>query len=168
MNAYLVVPGYQCPVNIQHSTTPVVVPEGTTRVQFSLVSTQAMRDRPQFGAEIQIYWTDGNNRTPIKRSLWKSTPRAEWPQIEIDEGLPISGHAVGSPPGIIPHDVGPFDYVCEQSPAVNDGDRPEGCDRAFLRYTILGGNNGSPVYIAVVLEAFVDGDEGAWIPLEFA
>jgi hypothetical protein len=79
----------------------------------------------------------------------------------------VSSHAVGFAPGVVPHDVGPFAYEVEQAPAVNQSDvetNPEGYPLVFLRYTILGGNNGSPVNVAVVLEAF----DSAGNPLEFA
>lgn len=166
-NAYLVVPGYDHPINMEQSSVPVQVPNGTAAVRFSLVAAQPMRDRPQFGARLQIWWTDAQNRTPLKRDLWQSFPKPAWTPEEIEEGLPISSHAVGSPPGIVPHDVGPFPYVVEGAPAVNQGDvlgNPPGYTHVLLRYTILGGNNGSPVNVAVVLEAF-DGDGN---PLEFA
>lgn len=167
-NAFLVVPGWNCPISIEHTTTPVRVPTGCTDVRFSLVSAQPMRDRPQFGAVLQVWWTDELGRTPVKRDLWKSEPKQSWTPEEIEEGLPISGHAVGEVPGIVPHDVGPFAYEVEGSPAVDSNDRPDGYDRVFLKYTVLGGNNGSPVYLSVVLEAFhADISQGIFTPLEF-
>lgn len=165
-NAFMVVPAFNHPINIEHATTPLPVPPGTAWVRFSLASAQPMRDRPQFGARLQIWWTDSLGRIPIARDLWFSLPRDRWEDIEIQEGLPIASHAVDSPPGIVPHDVGPFAYVVEQAPAVNQADvvkLPAGYDRVFLKYTLLGGNNGSPVNVAVVLEA-LDASEQ---PLEF-
>jgi hypothetical protein len=165
-NGFLLVPAFNHPINIEHSTTPVPVPAGTAWVRFSLVAPQPMRDRPQFGCRLQVWWTDFQNRTPLKRDLWVSYPKNAWSQEEIDEGLPISGHAVDSPPGLVPHDVGPFRYSVEGAPAVNQSDvldNPAGFPLVFLRYTIFGGNNGSPVNVSVVLEALNQDGQ----PLEF-
>jgi hypothetical protein len=166
-NGFLLVPGFAHPINIEHSTTPVPVPPGTAWVRFSLVAAQPMRGRPQFGCQLQIWWTDSLNRQPLKRDLWNSYPKDSWSQEEIDSGLPISGHAVDSSPGMVPYDAGPFGYVVEGAPAVNQlnvMENPPGYPLVFLKYTIFGGNNGSAVYVAVVLEALdADGQ-----PLEFA
>ena len=167
-NAFLVVPGWNAPVRNEHVTTPVRVPDGCTDVRFSLVSTDEMRKLPQFGQIMQVWWTDANGKTPIKRDLFQNFGKPSWSQDELAEGLPTSGHAVGSAPGVVPHDAGPFAYEVEGSPAVNASDRPEGYTHAFLRYTVLGGNNGSPVYVSVVLEAFTNDEaSGSSIPLEF-
>jgi hypothetical protein len=166
-NAYVVVPGYSCPINVTQETARIAVPSGTEWVRVSLVSSQLMRLRPQFSARLQILWTDTNNRTPIRRDFWEEKPRPAWTPEELQEGLPVAGHAAGSPPGIVPHDVGPFEYIVEGSPAVNQlfVDRnPPGYDRLYAEYTIFGGNNGGPVYCSVVVEALkMDGT-----PLEFA
>lgn len=167
-NGYLVVPGANHPIGIQHTSTAVAVPAGTTDVRFSLVSYQPMRDRPQFGAILQVLWTDATGRTPVKGGRWQSLPKDSWAQEEIDEGLPIAGHAVGSDPGLVPHDVGPFAYVAEGSPAVIGNERPEWATHVLLQYMLLGGNNGGAVYVSVVLEAFaVDYVAGTNAPLEF-
>lgn len=166
-NAYLLVPSRDTPINIEQVTVPMAVPAGTAVVRFSLVAAQPMRFRPQFGARLQVWWTDSQNRTPLKRDFWESKPKPHWTDEEVLDGLPVSSHAVGFAPGVVPHDVGPFAYEVEQAPAVNQSDvetNPEGYPLVFLRYTILGGNNGSPVNVAVVLEAF----DSAGNPLEFA
>lgn len=167
-NGFIVVPGASHPINIEHTSTAVPVPAGTTDIRFSLVSYQPTRDKPQFGAILQALWTDANGRTPAKAGRWQSLPKDSWEQSEIDEGLPISGHAVGSGPGTVPHDVGPFEFAVEGSPAVNGNDRPEWATHALLKYTLLGGNNGGPVYVSVVLETFaVDQVGGTVSVLEF-
>lgn len=154
-NAYLLVPGFQCPVSNVQDSAAYVVPAECNGIRFSVVTYQPTRDRPQFGLILEVWWTDAANRTPVRRGRWESLPRDSWTAEEIADGLPISGHAVGSPPGLVPHDVGPFQFNFEQSPAIQC-ERAEGCDRAFLRYTILGGNNGSPVYISIVAEPLLN------------
>lgn len=168
-NAYLVVPGANHNVGIEHPSKAVAVPAGTTDIRFSLVSYQPMRDRPQFGSILQALWTDANGRTPAKAGRWQSLPKDAWEQSEIDDGLPISGHTVGADPGTVPHDVGPFAYEVEGSPAVNGNERPDWATHALLKYTLLGGNNGGPVYVSVVLEAFAVDEVGGTVSvLEFA
>jgi len=166
-NAYLLVPSWNCPINIEQVTSPIRLPAAARWVRFSLVTTQPMRDKPRFGARLQIRWTNVFGMQPIYRDPWESPPKDAWTEDEIAQGLPVSGHPVGSPPGIVPHDVGPFAYEVEQAPAVNQVDLqklPSGYDLAFVSYTILGGNNGSPVNVAVVVEALAaDGS-----PLEFS
>ena len=130
------------------------------------MAAQPMRDRPQFGFRLQMLWTDQFGRTPIVRENVYSLPKDAWNDDEIAQGLPNSGHAVGSPLGVVPHDVGPFPYEVEGAPQINFievAKLPAGYDRVFLRYTILGGNNGSPVNVSVVLEALT----ANWEPLEF-
>jgi hypothetical protein len=98
----------------------------------------------------------------LPRNALPFPPRDSWAE---DEEIPTSGHAVGSPPGVIPDVPGPFPYVVEQSPALDQVDvakLPAGYDRVFLRYTLLG-NRGNPVNAAVVFEA-LDSQEQ---PLEF-
>ena len=166
-NVYLLVPSWDCPINNEQTTQHVGIPPGTSIVRFSLVAAQPMRDRPQFGFRLQILWTDQFGKTPIVRENVYSLPKDAWNDDEIAQGLPNSGHAVGSPFGVIPHDVGPFPYEVEESPQINFlevAKLPAGYDRVFLRYTILGGNNGSPVNVAVVVEALTEN----WEPLEFA
>ena len=168
-NGYLIVPGANHPINIEHTSQPVAIPAGTTNIRFTLVSYQPTRDRPQFGCRMFAFWTDDSGRGPARAGIFQSLPRDEWHPIEIGEGLPLAGHAVGEVSGIVPHDVGPFAFVGEQSPAVDGNNRPEWATHAFVRYTLLGGNNGGPVYVSVVAEAFahdmVTGDTTA---LEFA
>lgn len=165
-NAILVVPPRDTPINLEQVTVPVAVPAGTAAIRFSLVAAQPMRENSEFGSRLQIWWTDRQRREPIRRDPWESLPKPSWSPEEEKEGLPISGHTVGSPPGVIPYDVGPFAYAVEGSPAVNQIDVADNIEEyplAFLRYTILGGNRGGPVNVAVVLEA-MDADGN---PLEF-
>jgi len=165
-NAFLLVPSQNFPINVSQITVPMQLPSAAAAVSFSLVTPQQMQDRPRFGSVLEIFWTSQTGAAPIRRGYWSQPPKDFWAPEEIAEGLPISGHAVGSPPGIVPHDVGPFQYDVEGSPAVNQVDLdklPAGYDLVYLRYTILGGNNGSPVNVAAVVQAFsADGT-----PLEF-
>ena len=168
-NGYLIVPGTNHPINLEHTCQPVPIPANTTDIRFSLVSYQPTRERPQFGWRMFAFWTDANGRGPAPAGLSYSAPRDEWPQIEIDEGLPKAAHAVGESYGIVPHDVGPFAFEQEQSPTVDGNDRPDWATHAFVRYTLLGGNNGGPVYVSVVAQAFDhDLTTGNTTPLEFA
>ena len=166
-NAFLLVPSWDCPINVEHTTERIKLPSGSAIARFSLVAAQPMRDRPQFGFRLQMVWTNQLGQNPVVRENLVSFPKAEWSQQEIDDGLPVSAHAVGSPPGIVPHDVGSFAYQVEGAPAINFVEihkLPAEYDHAFLRYTILGGNNGSPVNVAVVVEGLTEN----WEPLEFA
>ena len=167
-NGYLIVPGANHPISIEHPSAPVAIPAGTTNIRFTLVSFQPTRERPQFGWQMFAFWTDASGSGLAKAGRSYSAARSEWPQIEQDEGLPKAGHAVGEVPGIVPHDVGPFPFVAEQSPSVDGNNRPEWATHAFVKYTILGGNNGGPVYVSVVAEAFAhDMGTGETTPLEF-
>jgi hypothetical protein len=168
-NGYMVVTGVNHQIAIQHTCQPVLIPPDATDIRFSLVSYQPTRERPQFGWQMFAFWTDAHGRGPAPAGLSYSAARDEWPQIEIDEGLPKAGHTVGEAYGIVPHDVGPFPFEREQSPSVDGNDRPEWATHAFVRYTLLGGNNGGPVYVSVVAEAFAhDLATGNTTPLEFA
>ena len=164
----MLVTGANHPISIEHTSQPVQVPDGTTDIRFTLVSYQPTRDRPQFGCRMFAFWTDANGKGPARAGIFQSLPRGEWQPIEIEEGLPLAGHAVGEDCGIVPHDVGPFAFVTEQSPCVDGNDRPEWATHAFVRYTLLGGNNGGPVYVSVVAEAFAhDMTTGDTVALEF-
>lgn len=157
-NGYLVVPGWNCPAQNQQKSALVKLPLGCAHFQWSIVSSEPMRQRSQFGCLLIAYATDDRGLPPIKCDQWVSYPADNWQPGDIADGLPTAGHAVGSPPGVIPHDVGPFEYAVEDSPAVYTIRQGNNADakytHAFLEYTILGGNNGSPVYVAVVFEAF--------------
>lgn len=167
-NGYLVVPGRAWPVGVEFPTTPVPVPTGTTNIRFSLVSYQPTRERPQFGGRMQALWTDATSSRVSRAGVWQLTPRDEWDPIEIAEGLPKAGHETGQPYGIVPHDVGPFEFEPEQSPAVDGNDRPDWATHAFVRYELWGGNNGSEVYVSVTLQAFAEQPGGEMVPLEFS
>lgn len=165
-NGYLLVPSVDIPINLEQTTLAIPVPVGTQQVRASVVPTNAMRKRPQFGLEVQLFWTDSLGRPPLKRDKYVSYPKQKWSPEEIKEGLPDSGSAVGSPFGVLPHSVGPFPYEVNGAPAVtqiNVAELPAGFDRVCVRYTLFGGSNGGPVNVAVVLEAMLaDGT-----PLEF-
>jgi hypothetical protein len=169
-NAYMVSPGFNHPINTRFSTPPMPVPAGTQVVRFSVVPTQPMRRRPQYGVEGQIGWTDAQNRTPIRRDKLISKPKGAWSEEEQQTGLPDAGHTVGKPLGAVSSSVGPFAYEIEQSPSVSQSDvvtNPAGFTHVFLEYYILGGSNGGPVFVSIVLEAFSIDENGGWVPLEF-
>lgn len=167
INGYVVVPRWSCPINNQQTTTPIRLPAGCAQFQWSIVSAQPMRERSQFGCDLVSFVTDDRGTATVKADRWVSYPAANWQPEDVADGLPVAGHAVGSPAGVIPHDVGPFAYVVEESPAVYTIRQGPNADpqytHALLQYTILGGNNGSPVQVAVVLEAFDEhGQPLAW------
>lgn len=166
-NGFLLVPGRAWPVGVEFPTTPVPVPAGTTDIRFSLVSYQPTREKPQFGGRMQALWTDETGIRVARAGIWQLPPRSEWAPVEIAEGLPKAGHQIGQPYGIVPHDVGPFEYNPEQSPAVDGNDRPPWATHAFVRYMLWGGNNGSEVWVSVALEAFGVDVNGEPVPLEF-
>ena len=157
-NGYVVVPDWYCPINNLQQTALVTLPAGCAQFQWSIVSAQPMRERSQFGCDLVSYLTDNVQSDPLKCDRWVSFPRPNWGPGDVEDGLPVAGHAAGSPPGVIPHDVGPFSYVVADSPAVYTIRQGAGEEarytHAFLRYTILGGNNGSPVRVGVVFEGF--------------
>jgi hypothetical protein len=167
-NGYLLVPGRAWPVGVEFPSAAVLVPEGTTNIRFSLVSYQPTRERPQFGGRMQALWTDATKSRLARAGVWQLLPRDAWDPIELAEGLPKAGHEVGQANGIVPHNVGAFEYDPRDSPAVDGNDRPEWATHALVIYELWGGNNGSEVHVSVVAEAFAAQPGGEMTPLEFS
>ena len=117
---------------------------------------------------MQALWTDSTKSRLARAGVWQLYPRDSWDPIELAEGLPKAGHTVGEEYGIVPHNVGAFEYNPRDSPAVDGNDRPEWATHALVIYELWGGNNGSEVYVSVAAEAFTEQPGGEMTPLEFA
>lgn len=154
MNAFLVAISQPWAAGVLHQTDFVALPAGCASVRGTVTPTAAVRADPRLACEVQLVFR-GADSLHISGSGC-ALPARE--QFAPDESMPVSGHELGQPSGVLPNTVGGFVFVVEESPGVQQGPYRQQVAVQF-RLSLA---DASSIDCGVTLEAF-DRDEN---PLE--
>ena len=106
---------WQC--GIEHTSDWVQLPVGCVSVRVTVTPEASVRSDPRLACEVWGLYL-GANGEPRRGSGVGIPARTEF---AIDEEIPVSGHEVGQPPGIVPAVPGSFEFVLRESIGVQQG-----------------------------------------------
>lgn len=154
MNGFCVAVTQPWTAGIVHQTDFVNLPIGCASVRGTVSPTADVRADPRLACEVQLVFR-GEDGLQVRGSGCAIPARD---QFAPDESIPVSGHAAGQPPGILPATPGGFVFIVEESPGVQQGPyRAEVAVRFRLSLA-----DAAEVECGVTLEAFGPDD----VPLE--
>lgn len=132
--------------NQVHTSNWVAVPAGCVSVRCTITPEQAVRGDPRLGCEMRMMYLDpsGNPR------LGSGCGLASRGTFADDEPTPISGHELGSPPGVVPAQAGAFNFLVCDSIGVQQGRKNT---QVAVQFSLTFGDSAS-VNAAIVFEAF--------------